>query len=73
MALVTSGDVIRKAREEGVPEQNLDDFVRRFHAKTQYLAPEHAFAACLIDEKRVAFSGRPGQVANRGFTNAVTM
>lgn len=65
MPYVTSGDVKAKAVAEGIPADRLEGFVRRWHAKKQYLTPEQALQSCLIEEKNIAFGGYPGQVPTR--------
>ena len=62
MELVTSGDVKKAAREENVPEDHLEEFIKCFHRKTQYLNPEQAFKACLDLERAENFEGHPGQI-----------
>ncbi len=65
MNLYTSGDVKTQARADRVPAIRLDEFVRRFHAKSHYLNADAAYASCLEEEKKLSYGDSPGQIPPR--------
>lgn len=69
MNLHTSGDVKAQAKIDRVAAVRLDEFVRRFHAKCHYLNPDAAYTSCLAEEKKLSYSGHPGQVPIRRVGN----
>ncbi|MCB2213242.1 hypothetical protein KQI52_14100 [bacterium] len=65
MGLHTSGEVMAAAREQGVIEERLPDFVRRFHMKMQYMGPEAAFKQCMREDKNITYGNHYGQIPPR--------